>query len=308
MSVSPEAPSETIRTLIAKARAIAEIHGDALWNGWNTAPFGVLLVEETRETLFCHDGPAGEWRLIGKDPLTGCVMRTRPHGSLPLGILASFPAVDGVPTIVIGTPEATGRSPVSWMVTLLHEHMHQRQYTEANYYAGVAALDLAGDDTDAAWMLNYPFPYDRPKTVMAFTKLVTALDAAVVAIGGEGFQNAMSDYLDARQALRATVSDADWRYFEFQLWQEGVARWTELALSEAAGAEDDDLAAHAAAMRNSLSKELAAIREKGVTEFGREAFYPIGASEALLLEAVAPSWRSRYFTEPFALGPYFPRP
>jgi len=34
-------------------------------------------------------------------------------------------------------------------------------------------------------------------------------------------------------------------------------------------------------------------------------FYPFGAAEALLLDKVNPSWRSRYFVEKFDLGKYY---
>ena len=36
----------------------------------------------------------------------------------------------------------------------------------------------------------------------------------------------------------------------------------------------------------------------------RVVFYPLGAAEALLLDAARPGWKARYFTEPFYLERY----
>jgi hypothetical protein len=35
------------------------------------------------------------------------------------------------------------------------------------------------------------------------------------------------------------------------------------------------------------------------------AFYPVGAAEALLLDAVRPGWHRRYLAEPFDLAAYY---
>ena len=37
---------------------------------------------------------------------------------------------------------------------------------------------------------------------------------------------------------------------------------------------------------------------------GRAIVYPVGAAEALLLDATRPGWRARYLAEPFDLGRY----
>ena len=41
---------------------------------------------------------------------------------------------------------------------------------------------------------------------------------------------------DARRRLRAVLPAADDRYLAFQMWQEGVARYTELRVARLAGA------------------------------------------------------------------------
>lgn len=295
-------PPVAIKRLIADARAIAPA-GDGVWPGYSHAPFGLVLVEDEVETAFCAAANASGFESLGDDAVTGCGMQVRAR-SFDTHFLATFPALAGVSTIVVGTPQATGLAPVEWTTTLLHEHFHQLQSAQAGYYDGVAALDLSGGDETGMWMLNYPFPYEDPDVSAGFGVLVDALDKAVQAIGTADALPARNSYLLARAALRDMVTAADWRYFEFQLWQEGVARWTEIAVSEAASAARPDLAAFAAARRRGIHEELVASRND-LPGRKRVAFYALGASEAMLLDAQGPHWRARYFREPFALGPYF---
>lgn len=203
-------PAEGLRALIADAREISAAAGEAVWPGWNAAPFGILLVEADQETLFCHGPSADGFSSLGDDSATGCPMQARVREFEPT-LLASFPAAGGVPTIVAGTPEATGKEPLDWTVTLLHEHFHQAQSSASGYYEAVEALGLSGDDTSGMWMLNYPFPYDEEPVGAAFAELTSALEAALDARGTEDFTARLETYLDSRADLRATVSGADWR-------------------------------------------------------------------------------------------------
>ncbi len=301
LSATLQPPPPVLREMLRDARAYA-IFGDRIWSGYSSSPFDVLLVESESETLFCRAERVDGFQALEDDAITGCSMQTRPRTFDPR-LLASFPVFGADETIVIGTPETTGLDPLSWSLTLLHEHFHQHQATIPDYSARIAALDLAGDDTTGMWMLNYPFPYDSPEVEDAFATLAETLEAAVDAIGSAEADAKRAAYLDARAAFRATVSEADWRYLEFQFWKEGVARWTEIAAAEASG--DPALAAWAADRRASVRAQLQEARKKGLNSFKRTVFYAVGASEAMLLEAEGESWRSRYFSEPFALGPLF---
>lgn len=306
---APPVPDAALRGLVAEARAMALEAGDALWDGYADAPFGILLIEPERETLFCHDGPAAGFEPAGDDPLTGCAMKTRER-VFPTNLRASFPAMDGVPTVVIGTPEGTELAAWDWALMIGHEHFHQLQNAQPGYFDGVAALDLAGEDASGMWMLNYPFPYDDPDVSAAASVWAEDLLIALNADAG-GLPAAVRDVIAARGALAQRVSEADWRYAEFQLWQEGVARWTEAALAGVlAGRPVPDgwpaMADLAQARETRMREHLLAIAASGFEGRGRVAFYALGAAEAGILERAAPDWRARYFAEPFALGPYFP--
>jgi hypothetical protein len=294
-STPAQSQQDDPRELIQKARAAAELYGNHVWAGFSDAPFGILLVEEDRERLFCHQGLPDSFELTGVDPILSCPSSTRP-ASFPPNMLASFPAVDGVATIVIGTPEATGKSPDAWVLTILHEHFHQMQFAWPDYYPGTSDLGLSGGDETGMWMLNYPFPYDRGETVSAFRVMANRLIKARDARNTDAFYDALEGYWQAREAARRTVSEDDWRYIELQFWQEGVARWTEGAIA----AFSDDLADAAGEANALINRELSTL---DLSNQNRSAVYPIGAGEASLLEAGGSDWRTNYWSEPFSLGP-----
>lgn len=289
-----EAPPAEPLALYARARETVETHGDALWPGLADAPFRMLLNDGEREFLVCGGTPDG-FEPAGTDPATGCSLSWRDAQFGP-NLLATFPLF-GVSTIVTGTPEETGQTPRAWQQVVLHEHMHQFQDTHpAASYAAVQALDLHGGDETGMWMLNYPFPYADPATAEAGRALA---DAALAALDAEpdGFDAAFDTYATARAAFTAGLSDADGRYYEFQVWKEGVARWTELALARLAD-DSDETARQEARLRQEL-------RELSLPDWQRVAFYALGSADAELLERRGAAWREAYFDHPFRLGTHF---
>lgn len=285
------------RELIRDARMIVENHGDTIWPGLSAAPFGVLLVDEASERLFCHGNAPAGFEMTGDDPIVSCPAGIRPASFAP-DMQVTFSAVDDIPVIVVGTPEGTRKSIDEWVLTIFHEHFHQLQFTWADYYPGIAELELDGGDTSGEWMLEYAFPYDRRRVANAFRNMADDLIKALEAQGTDDFAVRVRNYWATRERARDIVSDADWRYIELQLWQEGAARWTEAALAALSTGF-----AHAA-----VDAEERVIRELSVLnlrEHQRAALYSLGAAEVMLLEAGGLDWRTSYWSEPFAFGPRF---
>lgn len=280
--------------LYATARRIAETVGEQFWPGFADAPFQILLIEGDTETLVCGEGPGEGFTPAGIDPATGCETATRPRQFDPT-FLASFPAVDGIPTIVVGTPEATGLTPSRWMFTLLHEHFHQMQDAQPGGWEAVLALDLHDGDMTGMWMLNYPFPYDDPAAGAALRSLAGAAAMALDAHGDE-FESAYAAYRQARANFLATVSERDARYWEFQLWKEGAARWTEFELARQSGRQHE-----VGDQRRRMIREL---EEMDLAGWRRTCVYALGAADAHLLQQVGVAWRETYWTEPFSLAPH----
>jgi len=291
------------RLRIAEAVRLVQELGDRLWPGQATIPMRVLLVGDSAEFLVGHDA-GGEGFIATGASLLGHRIWTRPR-RLPPTMLATFP-VGGAPTIVVGTPERTGLSSTRWVMTLLHEHFHQWQYSQTWYYPGVARLGLSGGDSTGMWMLNYSFPYDSVPVREAVRRLALTLRAAL----DPSHESGLEPVIRARDALRGQLSATDYRYLEFQLWQEGVGRYVEYRAASLAsqGKRLADFAAlpdyqkysgAAADLRGRLLHEL---EETNLQRNRRVSFYPIGAAIAVLLDRTRPGWKGTYSRRPFALA------
>lgn len=298
---------ESDRIRLAEAFRLSDQLGDRIWPGWNSAPFAVLLVTPEFEFLIRHDKPTPDFERVGYDELLKSAIYRRPRRFQP-NLQATFPAVSGVPTVVIGQlPNTESRDSTEWVAIVLHEHFHQLQISQPGYFKGVAGLELAKGDRTGLWMLNFPFPYAVPEVTSKLGDLSRALrDPSTTAHG----------YAQLRQQLRGTVAPDEARYAGFQLWQEGLARYTEIRIADwaarnytptaqfAALPDYKPFAEHAARLRERVHTQLA---NANPANDKRVLFYAIGAAEGLLLDRTVPGWQTRYFAQPFDTAPYFTR-
>lgn len=289
VTLSSGALAAELPPILQPIRAFAATYGDILWPGYVSAPFGFLLIGEDKETLLCQPGTPRGFTAEGVEPVTGCTRWSRGRSGLPANLLAAMPVLGPPSTIVMGTFAGTGQSRPAWVRTVLHEHFHQWQTALPGYYERVDALDLSGGDRTGMWMLNFAFPYESasagPAYAAASAKLAEALDQR----GNPGFLPAFDRYLAARAHFAAAVSPRDWRYLEFQLWQEGTARWTEIQLGK--------IYPDAEVREASIALERHTIAQLGRPALAaqrRELAYPLGAAEAMLMSACGPAWRSAY--------------
>ena len=195
--------------------------------GLDQAPFAVLLVTDENEFLIKHPRPSNDFTLIGYDSLLNSDVHFRKR-TQRTDFLATFPAVGGVSTIVIGQAEnTTKKTSTPWVVTVLHEHFHQLQSYQPTYYPEVEALNLSRGDQTGMWMLNFAFPYTDARVKDQFSTLSKSLAEALQATKKSEFPAKLKAYIQARQVFRQMLSPDDYRYFSFQVWQEGIARYTE---------------------------------------------------------------------------------
>lgn len=312
---APRLPADD-RVRLIEAFRLSDAFGEELWPGWRAAPFAVLLVSPTHEYLVRHPRPSADFRSLGRDSLLDSDVFVR-RRVFPTGMLATFPAVNGVPTIVMGQPAHTGQHSARWVLTVLHEHFHQLQTSQPAYYDGVAALGLARGDTTGQWMLEFPFPYDSAAASDAFARWARVLHDVLTTATMTPSSELLASLRAAHAALRAALAPDDERYLQLQLWQEGVARYTELRIAQRAEASFDASSAAFRALPDVVPyREVAAsiradvvtpLRELSLPAQRRLAFYPAGAAYALVLDRVDPMWRRRYFTERFRL-PSLARP
>jgi hypothetical protein len=307
---------EDDRVRMAEAFRMGEQLKERVWKGWSKAPFAVLLVTPEHEFLVRHPLPSKDFTAIGYDRLLKSEVYFRKRVFQP-NFLATFPAVNGISTIVVGQPENTdARTSTRWVITLFHEHFHQLQDSQPGFYAAADALGLAHGDQTGMWMLNFPFPYERLEVKEQFSVMSRLLADALDARLRKDFKPRLARYLEARNRLRELLAADDYKYLSFQLWKEGVARYTEYRIAQEAAARYQptkaftslkDYTPFARDARQTLERIINDLEKMSLDKRKRTALYPLGAAEALLLDRVNPKWQTRYFAEKFFLDKFFSR-
>lgn len=227
-------------------------------------------------------------------------MQVRPR-ELPVD-LAATTDLGKVSVIQMGLPDALEATRADWIVTFLHEAFHQYQSTLPGYFSAVDVVRARLDKTGEQWILEYPFPYADPKVKAEFAAMTLSAGQFLSAENDVQANAAISNYVQARNRARDAMSPDDWLYYEFQVGQEGVARWTELRFAAAAGNARRDIATIGKERTGGLAVSLSAIDRQGLNMWRRSSFYVLGAIEASMLERVRPQWQLEYATNPFAMG------
>ncbi len=294
---------------ITEAFRIAEKFADDIWKDWTNTPFVILLVDNDYEFLIGHTPLTDDFAPLGYDEILKQEVYYR-NRTFDKGLLATFPAVDGIPTVVIGLPENTQLNSAGWTITLLHEYFHQYQMTRPDYFSSVESLDLSKGDQTGMWMLNFPFPYSSQEAIDQVSKVNALLSSLIV----DYDETKYNEYINEREKLKQIFDEENYRYFSFQLWQEGLARYTEMKLMEKLNDGYEPTKAfqnlsdyqHMNEIIVYAFKELQqTLKNAKLNEYERILLYSIGAGEGLLLDKVNPQWKEKYFTEKFYIENYY---
>lgn len=303
-------PGPSAQNLLDEARHLASVYGERIWPGFSGASFAVLLLYPQHDVLSCARAATADFQPRQQPYGASCDQWIRSAGSLPRSSQLSM-FLDGIPgpVIVTGTPLETSASPGSWVLTMLHEHFHQMQMTRPGYQKGTKALGLSNGDETGMWMLDYPFPYDDWKVGKELSGNAHDL-AMILQETDKAEQRRMALlYAQIRPNIMAQLSANDRKYAELQLWQEGVARYTELRFAGYAAAAQEqgwqspvDYAALELNLRDNLIHQL---QTADLQRDRRDIFYPLGAAESLVLDIIDPHWHSRYFGAGYSMAPLF---
>ncbi len=252
---APRIP-EVDRIRLAEAFRLGERLGEKVWNGWGCAPFALLLVTPEHEFLVSHPNPAKDFAALGQDLLLNGQVFPRKR-VFDLNLLAVL-FLNSVPTIILDQAENTAaKTSTRWVLSELHEHFHQLQYAQHDHTSATGALSLARGDETGMCMLNFPFPYQDAEVKKQFASLGKMLSEAVLSANKKEFARKVTAYFEARRKFQQLLKEDDYKYFSFQLWQEGIARCAEYRIARLAVSEYQP------------SREFASL--KGATSFWREA-------------------------------------
>ena len=308
--------SENDRIRLAEAFRLSDSFSEKVWKDWSKTAFAVLLITPENEFLIRHPAPSKDFAEIGYDKLLKSKVYQRKRVFSP-NLLATFPVIQGsnISTIVVGQAENTFvKTSTPWVVTILHEHFHQLQDSQPNMYQATLDLGISGGDRTGMWMLNYPFPYSEKSTAQNFNELAGQLAKTLETENPAAFQTELKNYLAMREVFNKSLKPDDYKYLSFQLWKEGVARYTEHEIAKLAAEKYrpskefrslKDFQPYpqiAAAMRSNI---IAKLKTLNLSDAQREVAYPFGAGEAMLLDKAKIDWKSRYFNEKFYLDSYF---
>lgn len=296
------------KLMIREAENIRNAFGGKIWQDLDKVPFTVLFLSDTGEFLIHHPAPGDDFQDLGYDSVLGTTIWYR-KAVFPKTLLATFPAIGGINCIVAGSAENTGKSPTSWITTLLHEHFHLYEYTSPGYYDGVDSLQLSEGDQSGMWMLNYPYPYQDRHVQTAMQEYRHALSECLQAAGVTSSSCAALPM--HRKKLAELAGEKNQRYLDFQLWQEGTARYTEYKYLQALSQSGYSASPAVQALpdfipfeeyREQLYKdEMSSLRDCSLPQNGRICFYAVGFAEGLLLDVVNPGWHSLFLEKKFRL-------
>ena len=303
---TPQIPADDAVRIREFYRLASQIQ-DQIWPNWSRVPAPILLVTPDKEFLTHDAEPSKDFEKVADD------LYARPR-QFSTRLLATFPAFGPPSVIVIGEPANTeSKTSTPWLITLMHEHFHQLQNAQPEYQTAVEGLGLSRGDQSGMWMLDYPFPYDKPEVAQAFAHLRDQLYSAVAETDQSKFKKLAKQYVQERRKFFAQLSRDDHKYLSFQLWQEGIARYTQIKAAEAAAhhqptaeyaalADYEPFSSYASKARNDTLSEL---KQADLTRMKRVVVYSFGAAEGLLLDRLNPSWKDQYFQHMLSLDSFF---
>ncbi len=292
---------------IAEFYRLAEQIQDRIWPNWSNTPAPLLLVTDKAEFLTHYPAPPKDFTKVAED------LYARPR-QFDTHLLATFPAFGPPAIIVIGQAQNTdAKSSTPWLITLMHEHFHQLQDGQPGYFEAVEQLGLSGGDRTGMWMLNYPFPYEGPEVVTSFSKLRDLLLKSLATSDPKDFRKIAAEYVVLRKKVLVQLSPNDRKYLSFQLWQEGIARYTQIKAAETAASYQPtvdyaalpDYEPFAAYAKRARIETLDELRKADIGKLRRVFVYSFGAAEGMLLDRLNPEWKTEYFKHPLSTDALF---
>lgn len=332
--------SELEKARIAEARHLLQTLGDAVWPAWGEHAIPVIVYNEQYAFLIGYPDPpagwlkvpvderrGGPWEPVPEDVFQGQVYYRQPLpdpavtpeaftvlvgerwvASLPtkefmeIGFYAGFREEMPAPLRALVPYRLIwgflGGETDAYLASLAHEAFHAYQGR------------VAEDRLRAAELANGPgrdYPWDEPALAQAWQEELDLLVRAAQSDSDTEARELAGQFLDRREARRAdaALSAALIDYERQREWLEGLAKYAELALTQAAGATEGyapltELAVDPAFKNYQtrdrfFSQQLDEARRLAGRE-GETRFYYAGFAQAVLLDRLRPGWKEQAFS------------
>jgi hypothetical protein len=128
--------------------------------------------------------------------------------------------------------------------------------------------------------------------------------------GTAQFPKKLSAYLESRKHFVGRLAPDDYKYYSFQLWQEGAARYTEHRIARLAASRYaptrkfrglPDFTPFTQVDDAIVKRIESQLKNVSLGEQQRRMFYAAGAGEAMLADLSRSKWQQRYFKEKFSI-------
>jgi len=286
-------------TLIKVSDYIIDQYGDSIWKNISKTPLRILLITDSLEYLFNHNNPDKSFELFKYDSLlkTNIYVRSR---RFPPFLRATFPAVNGEDCIVVGDPENTNKSNEDWIIMLLHEHFHLYQGSIPLYKKNIAELAQKIANNSENWMLDYDFPYADTTINNLFKKYSSSIYETHSHLCKENIKDKMDYNLIIQKEIQNYLTPNDYSYFQFQIWQEGIATYTEYKYLYALNLIDKYFEKNYALNFTLKHEDLLKAYSKNLLNADlqknkRNLFYSIGLLKGIIKDETNPDWKTDYF-------------
>jgi hypothetical protein len=321
----PDEESSDTLSSVDKARLLEALHlkatlGDETWSGWGTAEVPAIIWNRSYEFLVNYDGdtPMG-WSNVESDDLDGqTYYRQRADDPQNFAVrvdntwVASMATKQTTDHFLIDTFRDNFPTPIkqifpyrfliqpseTQMGGLLHETFHVYQYQNApSRMAEAESIHKLGNEYET-FSDSFQPEWKKESALLA--------DALEVRTQSEKVE-LVRQFLETRDARRQD-SGLDNRLIDYERWlewEEGTAKYIEVAILRQAGEMDGYQALPE--MKNDTdfkqyqkvdqrwSQELIQLRYQ--TTSGETQLYMTGMAQAFLLDDLKPGWKDQYWEE-----------
>jgi hypothetical protein len=284
---------------ILEARRLVREYGDSIWTGWSAEDVPVLLVDEAYEFLIGHPSPPQDWRpLEFNEALKGEVYgRDRVFGRDARHALR----IGGVPCVVIGKPFWMRKNSTGWVLALMSSYFEIYQWRRGGDKLGrFGVLDRLTEGDSRIRLL----PKDESLRFLALD-MAEAIRFAYECPDQERKRVEMERSLAARAAFREHLSEDPELLERFERWEwvGGLKGYTRIRVLEMAVEGRplhefealSDFHPYADILQDTridFHMHIDGLRDLPLSE---GAFMGLGTPQALVLDDLCPTWKSRCF-------------
>lgn len=285
--------------LIRTTDYIIHHFGDSIWDNISKTPLRMLLITDSLEYLFNHDNPGTSFEWCQYDSILNTNIYVRPK-KFPPFLRATFPAVNGIDCIVAGNPQNTEKSDEDWIIMLLHEHFHLYQNENPQYKENIALLAQRISKGANNWMLDYDFPYNDTTINELFKEYSHSVNETCNSLNKNNFNEEVKQCVTDRSEIQEHLSPDDCDYFRFQIWQEGIATYTEYQYLNILNLncqyfKDVYNLDYTLKDETLLKAYTNYLLKTDLRKSQRDLFYSLGLLEGIIKDKTNPEWKTDYF-------------